>query len=207
MKIGVLAIQGDYGTHAKALEEIGFETVEIRRPSDAGFRNPAEGEAPDTELGLLEGLKEPLIEGIVLPGGESSTFDLLGRRYGVDRMLKELAKLGKTIFGTCAGAIWLGKGTHHKVTSLGIIDAEISRNAYGRQVDSFITDIPVKGLDKPFESIFIRAPKINNIGPDVEIVAEYNNDPVFVRQGNVWICTFHPERSADRRMHKLIFGA
>ncbi len=207
MLIGVLALQGDYGTHAEALHEIGVESIEVRRPEDAGFINPA---TPRDELihraSDKEAAMRPVPDGLILPGGESSTIDLLGRQYGLDFLMSAFAASGKILFGTCAGAIWLGKGEHHKVTPLGLIDVDVERNAYGRQVDSFIAPIEIKGLDEPFEAVFIRAPKITRIGLDVEVLAEYKGDPVLVRQGNIWLATFHPERTNDRRLHKMIFG-
>ncbi|MCB2211058.1 pyridoxal 5'-phosphate synthase glutaminase subunit PdxT [bacterium] len=214
--VGVLALQGDYGTHAQALRDIGIEAVEVRRPEDAGFMNPKapryarkEGSTPGSSLMKQRDHKialKPAPDGLILPGGESSTIDLLGRRYGLDFLMGAFAASGKTLFGTCAGAIWLGKGQHHKVTPLGLVDVDVERNAYGRQVDSFIAPIEINGLDSPFEAVFIRAPKFTRIGPDVEVLAEYNGDPVLVRQRNIWLATFHPERTADRRLHQLIFG-
>jgi pyridoxal 5'-phosphate synthase pdxT subunit len=213
--IGVLALQGDYGTHAEALTEIGIEAVEVRRPEDAGFLNP---KAPrfvqkhGTDLNPLMSDEDrkvalkPVPDGLILPGGESSTIDLLGRQYGLDFLMGAFAASGKILFGTCAGAIWLGKGEHHKVTPLALVDVDVERNAYGRQRDSFITPIDITGLSDPFEAVFIRAPKITRIGLDVEVLAEYEGDPVLVRQGNIWLATFHPERSADRRLHRLILG-
>ncbi|GBE30923.1 MAG TPA: pyridoxal 5'-phosphate synthase glutaminase subunit PdxT [Bacteroidetes bacterium] len=215
MLIGVLALQGDYGTHAEALTEIGVKSVEIRRPEDAGFLNPKaprytrKQEAGEGKPLIRESDREavlrPVPDGLILPGGESSTIDLLGRRYGLDFLMSAFAASGKILFGTCAGAIWLGKGEHHKVTPLGLIDVDVERNAYGRQLDSFIEPINVRGLDEPFEAVFIRAPKFTRIGPGVEVIAEHNGDPVLVRQRNIWLATFHPERTADRRLHQMIF--
>lgn len=185
MLVGVLALQGDFATHQEALTDIGIESVQIRS------REQAQRLAPDA---------------YILPGGESSTFDLLGRRYGLDVLMAEEAAAGKLIFGTCAGAIWLGKGTHHKVAPLGLIDVEVQRNAYGRQVDSHISEIAVRGLETPFEAVFIRAPVFQTIGEGVEVYAEHRSAPVLVRSGNIWLATFHPERTPDRRLHKLIFS-
>ncbi len=207
MLIGVLALQGDFETHETALNDVGLDVVEIRTAEDAGFANPNKprearrGAAAQPDIAL-----KAVPDGIVIPGGESSTFDLLGRRYGINNLISAFAASGKTIFGTCAGAIWLGKGDHHKVKSLELIDVTIERNAYGRQVDSFTAPVNIDGLDDPFEAVFIRAPKITAIGPGVEVLAEYNGDPVLVRQNNIWLCTFHPERTDDRRIHKLVFN-
>jgi len=205
--VGILAIQGDYATHSKALSDIGVEVVEIRRAEDAGFANPSsakdarKGNLVDPDIALKK-----IPDGMIIPGGESSTFDLLGRRYGLDKLFYAFAASGKTLFGTCAGAIWLGKGEHHKVKSLGLIDVDLERNAYGRQVDSFNTQIDIKGFDSPFDAVFIRAPKITRLGKDIEVLAEYKGDPVFVRWKNIWLTTFHPERTNDRRIHQLVFS-
>lgn len=206
MLVGVLALQGDYGTHADALNDIGVDTVLVRKPEDAGFANPS-AERTQTFRTVKDGeLRDrPVPDALVLPGGESSTFDLLGRRYGLDRLVASFAASGKTVLGTCAGAIWLGKGDHHKVTPLGLIDVDVQRNAYGRQVDSHISPIEVKGLDEPFEAVFIRAPIFTRVGKDVEVLSEHRGQPVLVRSGNLWMATFHPERTPDRRLHELIF--
>jgi len=206
MLAGVIALQGDYETHEESLRRIGIETVQVRRCEDAGFANPKAPRKKNIQTSRdREVAIRPMPDALVLPGGESSTFDLLGRKYGIDSLLSAYAAIGKTIFGTCAGAIWLGKGEHHKVNPLGLIDIDIERNAYGRQVDSFIDKLDINGLDDPFEAVFIRAPKITRVGKGVEILAEYNGDPVFVRQGNIWVATFHPERTDDTRLHQLIF--
>lgn len=186
MLVGVLALQGDFATHQEALAEIGVESVQIRSREQALQASP---------------------DAYILPGGESSTFDLLGRHYGLDHLMADEAKAGKLIFGTCAGAIWLGKGKHHKVTPLGLIDVEVERNAYGRQVDSHVSEIEIKGLNTPFEAVFIRAPVFRSIGKGVEVLAEHRGAPVLVRADNVWLATFHPERTKDRRLHEMIFAS
>ncbi len=207
MLIGVLALQGDYGTHEQAIREAGHEAVEIRRAEDAGFANPkAPRDARRKAQADPKVAMTHVPEALVIPGGESSTMDLLGRRYGLDVLLGAFAASGKILFGACAGAIWLGKGTHHKVTPLELIDVTLERNAYGRQIDSFIDEIEVDGLDGAFEAVFIRAPKITKVGPDVEVLAEHDGDPVLVRKNNIWLATFHPERVEDRRIHNLVFG-
>ncbi len=206
MLVGVIAIQGDYETHQTALQDVGAETVQIRKSEDAGFANP---NVPRTKIeakSVRQYMKVKSPDALVVPGGESHTIDMLGRQYGIDSLLSAYAATGKLIFGTCAGAIWLGKGTHHKTEPLELIDVDLERNAYGRQRDSFIADIDVKGLENPFEAVFIRAPKITRIGDGVEVIAECNGDPVLVRKNNIWLATFHPERSENRDLHKLIFG-
>lgn len=176
MKIGVLAIQGDFDAHKKRLEELGAEVVLVRKP---------------------EQLDE--IDGLVIPGGESGAFlKILGER-GFAK-LREFVRL-KPTFGTCAGAIMLAKEvTNPEQPGLGALDIGIRRNAYGRQIDSSIREGQFGGA--PLEMVFIRAPKIERIGPDVEVLATEGKDPVAVRQGRTMAATFHPELSKDPRVHQ-----
>jgi 5'-phosphate synthase pdxT subunit len=176
MTIGVLALQGDFDAHRKRLEELGAKAVLVKKP---------------------ERLDE--IDGLVIPGGESSTFlKLLGEK-GFER-LKEFVRV-KPTFGTCAGAILLAKEVENpKQRGLGVLDISIRRNAYGRQVDSSIRE--GKFLGDPAEMVFIRAPKIERVGPEVEVIATEGGDPVAVRQGSVMAATFHPELSQDPRVHQ-----
>ena len=182
MKIGVLALQGDFDAHRHRLEELGAEVVLIRKP---------------------EQLDQ--IDGLVIPGGESSTFLKVLGQAGFDQ-LKQFVRL-KPTFGTCAGAILLAKEVENpKQVGLGAIDISIRRNAYGRQVDSSIRE--GKFGDSAIEMVFIRAPKIERLGPGVEVLATEgsNNDPVAVRQGNVMAATFHPELSDDPRVHQAFLN-
>ena len=189
MKIGVLALQGDFDAHRRRLEELGAQVVLVKKP---------------------EQLDE--IDGLVIPGGESSTFlKLLGE--------KGFAKLNdfvraKPTFGTCAGAILLASEVENpRQTGLGALDIRIRRNAYGRQIDSSIREgkflSPGNGADRvadadaPLEMVFIRAPKIERLGPGVEVIATEGEDPVAVRQGKVMAATFHPELSDDTRVHRV----
>ena len=175
-KIGVLALQGDFDAHRKRLEELGAEVVLVKKP---------------------EQLDE--IDGLVIPGGESSTFLKLLGEAGFEK-LKEFVRL-KPTFGTCAGAILLAKDVENpKQTGLGAIDIAIQRNAYGRQIDSSIREGLFRG--SPIEMIFIRAPKFSRLGPEVEVLATEGNDPVLVRQGKTMAATFHPELSEDPRVHQ-----
>jgi pyridoxal 5'-phosphate synthase pdxT subunit len=176
MKIGVLALQGDFDAHRKRLEELGAEVVLIKKP---------------------EQLDE--IASLVIPGGESSTFlKLLGD--------EGFAKLNdfvhaKPTFGTCAGCILLASDVENpKQTGLGALDITVRRNAYGRQLDSSIRE--GRFLNDPIEMVFIRAPKIERVGPGVEVVATEGKDPVLVRKGTTLAATFHPELSADPRIHQ-----
>lgn len=176
MKIGVLAIQGDFDAHRRRLEELGAEVVLVRRPE---------------ELDHLDGL--------VIPGGESTTFLKFLERGGFLDKLRQFVRT-KPTFGTCAGAILLAdEVSNPPQRGLGAIDIAIRRNAYGRQVDSFIDELDSK-LGR-VEAVFIRAPKIERVGPAVEVLATENNDPVLVRQGKVMAATFHPELSDDATVH------
>jgi len=179
-RIGILAIQGDYAAHAAALTEAGAEPVEVRNPA---------------ELDSLDGL--------ILPGGESTTMlKFLERRHFLDRLRDYAAS--KPVFGTCAGCILLAKNvTHPAQKSLGLLDATVERNAYGRQIDSSIVTAPTSLPGEPLEMVFIRAPRIAETGPAVEVLARRDGFPVLVRQGNLMAATFHPELSSDRRVHRL----
>jgi 5'-phosphate synthase pdxT subunit len=181
MKIGVLALQGDFDAHRKRLEELGAEVVLVKKP---------------------EQLDE--IEGLVIPGGESGTFLRLLGEAGFEK-LKQFVRV-KPTFGTCAGAILLASEVENpKQTGLGALDIRIRRNAYGRQIDSSIRQgklIDGKSDESPIEMVFIRAPKIERVGPGVEVIATEGSDPVAVRQGRVMAATFHPELSDDTRVHR-----
>lgn len=178
-KIGVLAIQGDYAAHAAALSEAGAMPLEIRNPD---------------ELGGLDGL--------VLPGGESTTMlKFLERRQFFD----ELQNFCRTrpVFGTCAGAILLSREVRNPAQrSLGILDAVVERNAYGRQIDSTILTAETSLPGGPLEMVFIRAPRIVSTGPGVEVLAKRGGFPTLVRQGDTMAATFHPELTSDYRVHK-----
>ena len=179
-RIGVLAIQGDYSAHAEALMEAGAEPVEVRNPA---------------ELDQLDGL--------ILPGGESTTILKFLERRGLFESLKEFA--GKRpVFGTCAGAILLAREVRHpKQRSLEALDAVVERNAYGRQIDSTILTEPTSLPGPPLEMVFIRAPRFVETGSEVEVLARREGSPVLIRQGDLLAATFHPELSTDRRIHRL----
>jgi len=181
MKIGVLAIQGDFDAHRHRLEELGAEVVLVRKP---------------------EQLDE--VDGLVIPGGESTTFLKVLGEQGLQK-LKEFV-VTKPTFGTCAGCIMLANQVENPPQKgLGAMDITVQRNAYGRQIDSFIAPSPavaaVEAGGGPIEMVFIRAPKIAKVGPRVEVLARQGNDPVLVRQGNTLAATFHPELSDDSRVH------
>ena len=189
-KIGVLALQGDFDAHRRRLEELGAEVVLVKKPEQLGE-----------------------IDGLVIPGGESSTFLKLLGQQGFEK-LNEFVR-AKPTFGTCAGAILLAKEVENPTqTGLGALDIRIRRNAYGRQIDSSIREgkflVRNNGADSgeddksnaPLEMVFIRAPKIERLGPGVEVIATEGKDPVAVRQGRVMAATFHPELSEDTRVHR-----
>jgi len=177
MKIGVLAIQGDFDAHKQRLEELGAHVVLVRKP---------------------EQLDQ--IDGLVIPGGESGAFLKILGEQGVAR-LKEFVRV-KPTFGTCAGAIMLAKEvTNPDQPGLGALDIGVRRNAYGRQIDSSIRT--GKLGESPLEMVFIRAPKIERMGPGVEVIATEGKDPVAVRQGKAMAATFHPELSEDTRLHQV----
>jgi pyridoxal 5'-phosphate synthase pdxT subunit len=176
MKIGVLAIQGDFDAHRRRLEELGAEVVLVRKPEE---------------------LDE--VEGLVIPGGESGAFLRILGEDGMKK-LRDFVRV-KPTFGTCAGAIMLAKEiTNPAQVGLGALDVRIRRNAYGRQIDSSIRE--GKFGDAPVEMVFIRAPKIEKLGAGVEVIATEGDDPVAVRQGKIMAATFHPELSQDTRIHK-----
>ena len=182
--IGVLAIQGDYAAHAEALSESGANPVEVRKPEQ------------------LAG-----IDGLVLPGGESTTILRFLEKHSFFEILREFCGK-KPIFGTCAGTILLAREVLNPAQlSLGILDAVVERNAYGRQIDSAIVTAETTLAGGPLEMVFIRAPRILKTGPNVNVLAERDGFPVLVSQGRVLAATFHPELSRDRRVHRLFVEA
>jgi 5'-phosphate synthase pdxT subunit len=179
MRIGVLAIQGDYEAHRARLEQLGAEVTLVRKPEQLDA-----------------------IDGIVIPGGESSTFLNFLAERGFLEKLRDFVST-KPTFGTCAGAILLAKHVENPPQqSLDVMDIRIRRNAYGRQIDSSIREAQTKLGQKPLEMVFIRAPKIVGTGKGVEVLAMLGGDPVLVRQGKILAATFHPELSDDTRVHQ-----
>ena len=177
MKIGVLALHGDFAAHRRRLEELGAEVIEVRKP---------------------EQLED--IDGLVIPGGESSTFLKLLGEHGFQK-LSEFVR-SKPTFGTCAGSILLARDVENPPQKgIGAIDITVRRNAYGRQIDSSIIALATKLGPEPLEQVYIRAPRIERAGPGVEVLAERDGYPVLVRQGKVMASTFHPELSDDPRVH------
>ena len=173
MRIGVLALQGDFEAHAAMLERLGAEAREVRVPAD------------------LEG-----IDGLIIPGGESTTIGLGIEREGLAEPLREFARSGRPVLGTCAGLIVLDR------RHLGVLDVEAERNAFGRQVASFEAELDFEG--RPLTGVFIRAPRVRDHGEAVEVLAEVDGHPVAVRQENVLAVSFHPELTGEGRLHEWI---
>ena len=177
LKIGILALQGDFDAHRKRIEELGAEVVLVRKPEQ------------------LAG-----IDGLIIPGGESSVFlNLLGEK-GFQKLTDFV--LSKPVFGTCAGCILLAREVESPAQKgIGVLDITVRRNAYGRQIDSTILEGPSQLGGPPLEQVYIRAPRIERVGPGVEVLAEREGHPVLIRQGKLLAATFHPELSADTRVH------
>ena len=171
MKIGVLAVQGNFREHLAMLRRLGADAVEVRKPEQ------------------LDGL-----DGLVVPGGESTTFMRLMRLYGLDEAIRAFAG---PILGTCAGMIVLDRN------HLGLMDVEVDRNAYGRQVASFEADLALEGETEPLRGVFIRAPRLRERGEDVQVLAEHDGEPVLLREGRFLVAAFHPELTEDTRVHEL----
>jgi 5'-phosphate synthase pdxT subunit len=168
VKIGVLALQGNFREHTAMLRRLGAEVVEVRKPEQ------------------LDGL-----DGLVIPGGESTTITRLMRLYGIDDALR---RFEGAVFGTCAGMILLDR------EHLGLVDLVAERNAYGRQVASFEADLELDG--RPLRGVFIRAPRVRDVGAEVEVLAEHDGEPVLLRQGRFLVASFHPELTDDTRVHE-----
>jgi 5'-phosphate synthase pdxT subunit len=178
--IGIISFQGDYEKHRDVLTRLGAEVRPVRSPDD------------------LVGVR-----GLIIPGGESTTIGKLMDRFGLIAAVRDAAKDGLPILGTCAGAILLAREIESSdQVRLGVLDIAVRRNAYGRQVDSFESSLTIRSLgDQPFEGVFIRAPMITSIGPRVEVLAEFEDAPVLVRRDRIVALTFHPELTADTRIH------
>jgi len=181
VKIGVLALQGAAAEHIQMLSALGAEAVPVRLPSE------------------LDGL-----EALIIPGGESTTISKLLSDYGLMEPIRRLAKKGFPIFGTCAGLVLLAKKAPNlQMESIGVMDIEVERNAFGRQADSFEADLKIPALHNgTFHGIFIRAPIIEKAERGVEVLCQLNGKPVAVRQGKLLACVFHPELTDDLRLHK-----
>lgn len=193
MNIGVLALQGDFLEHQAMLQRLGVETRQVRLPEQ------------------LEGL-----DGLIIPGGESTTIAKLASEYGLMEPLRRFGQ-SRAIWGTCAGAIFLSRDAKRQQPLLGLMDITVERNAFGRQVDSFVTDLPIPALaeepGRPFHAVFIRAPLIERVGPGVEVLASLPADSrrpapaiVAARQGRLLATAFHPELTDDLRFHRYFLS-
>jgi pyridoxal 5'-phosphate synthase pdxT subunit len=179
VKIGILAVQGDFEAHAAMLAGMGVETVEVRTPAD------------------LAGC-----DGLILPGGESTTQLQFLHEEGLDAAIRKFAAEDKAIFGTCAGAILLASEVRNpRQDSLGLLDMTVLRNGYGRQVHSDVVSGPSILRKEPLEMVFIRGPVIERVGPGLEVLAEYAGKPALVQKGNIMACAFHPELTRDAIVH------
>ena len=170
MKIGVLAVQGNFREHAAMLRALGADVIEVRLP---------------------EQLDE--LDGLVIPGGESTAIMRLIRLYGLEEAIRQFAA---PVFGTCAGMILLDR------RHLGLVDVEVERNGYGRQLASFEADLELEDGGEPLRGIFIRAPRVTDAGPSVEVLASHDGVPVLLRQGRFLVASFHPELTEDTRVHE-----
>jgi pyridoxal 5'-phosphate synthase pdxT subunit len=180
VKIGTLAVQGDFAAHAAMLAGLGAETVDVRTVSDLDD-----------------------CDGLILPGGESTTQLQFLQEEGLFEAVKKFAADGRAVFGTCAGAILLATEVKNPAqAALGLLDMTVLRNAYGRQMASDVFFGSSKLTDVPLEMVFIRAPIIDRVGPGIEVLAEYGGKPVLVRKANVMAATFHPELTADSTVHR-----
>ena len=170
MLVGVLALQGNFREHAAMLRALGADVVEVRLPEQ------------------LDGL-----DGVVIPGGESTAIMRLARLYGLEEGIR---RFQGAVLGTCAGMILLDRA------HLGLVDLEVDRNAYGRQVASFEADLALAGEEAPLRGVFIRAPRVRDAGPEVEVLAEHDGEPVLLRDGRFLVASFHPELTDDTRVHQ-----
>lgn len=184
MNIGVLALQGAVAEHIRSINLAGAEGVAVKK---------------------TEQLAE--VDGLIIPGGESTTIGKLMRKYGFIEAIREYAQAGKPVFGTCAGLIVLAQRLEgNEEPHLGLMDMTVARNAFGRQRESFETDLDVKGIETPLRAVFIRAPLIKEVGESVEVLSSYQGEIVTARQGNLLASSYHPELTDDYRLHELFIS-
>jgi pyridoxal 5'-phosphate synthase pdxT subunit len=179
MKAGVLALQGDFREHAAVLSDLGTAPLLVRTPEELAS-----------------------VECLAIPGGESTTISRLARRHGLVEPIRARALEGMPVLGTCAGMIVMAKEVDDGEPLFSLLDIRVTRNAYGRQVDSFEADVPLRGQDNPVRAVFIRAPVVEEVGPGVEVLAELDGRPIVVREGRLLAATFHPELAGDGRLHR-----
>lgn len=184
-RVGVLALQGDVREHLRILQSLGAEPAEVKTP---------------------EHLRT--VDGLVIPGGESTTIGKMAVRFGLLEPLRSAVGDGLPVYGTCAGMILLASAvTEGDQPLIGALDVVVKRNAFGRQNESFEADLEVEGMDEPFHAVFIRAPWIEKVGSDVEILSEIYDHPVMVRQGAILASSFHPELTGDGRIHQMLLDS
>jgi 5'-phosphate synthase pdxT subunit len=181
-RVGVLALQGDFREHLHVLESLGAEAVGVKKPEHLGQ-----------------------VDALVIPGGESTTIGKMAARFGLIEPLRESIEGGLPTYGTCAGLILLaGAVTEGDQPLIGALDVVVRRNAFGRQNESFEADLEIDGLEEPFHAVFIRAPWVEKVGGAVEVLADVEDHPVMVRQGNILATSFHPELTGDGRIHQML---
>ncbi len=180
-RVGVLALQGDVREHRQILDDLGAESVSVKHPEELAA-----------------------IDGLVIPGGESTTIGKMAVRFGLIDQLRSVIREGMPVYGTCAGMILLAASlTEGDQPLIGALDVLVRRNAFGRQNESFESSLDVDGLDDPFHAVFIRAPWIEKVGSQVEVLASIEEHPVMVRQDSIMASSFHPELTGDGRIHKM----
>jgi pyridoxal 5'-phosphate synthase pdxT subunit len=183
VKVGVLALQGDFREHRRTLAEAGADAVEVRTPDELAD-----------------------VEALVIPGGESTTISKLARSSGLVEPIKERASGGMPILGTCAGMIVMAERLVGGEPLLSLMDVTVVRNAYGRQVDSFEADVAVEGVEHPVRGVFIRAPQVRDVGDEVKVLARHEGRPVVLEQGNLLAVSFHPELADEPALHRYLIG-
>jgi 5'-phosphate synthase pdxT subunit len=181
-RVGVLALQGDVREHIRILDSLGADATDVKKPEQ------------------LE-----RVDALVIPGGESTTIGKMAVRFGLSEPLRAALGDGLPVYGTCAGMILLaGAVTEGDQPLLGALDVVVKRNAFGRQNESFEADLEIEGLEDPFHAVFIRAPWIEKVGSEVEVLSEVDDHPVMVRQGRILATSFHPELTGDGRIHQML---
>lgn len=183
MKAGVLALQGDFREHARVLADAGATPVEVRTTDDLAR-----------------------VDALVIPGGESTTIGKLARSAGLVEPIRERAAEGMPMLGTCAGMIVMASEVEGGEPLLSLVDLAVRRNAYGRQVDSFEADVDVEGIEHPVRAVFIRAPIVERMGPQVRVLATYEGRAVVLEQGNLVVASFHPELVGETRLHEYVLA-
>jgi 5'-phosphate synthase pdxT subunit len=183
MKVGVLALQGDFREHGRVLRDLGVEPLEVRTPDR-----------------LAE------VEALIIPGGESTTMAKLARWHELVEPIRDRARRGMPVMGTCAGMIVMADSVEDGEPLFSLMNVTVRRNAYGRQVDSFEADVDVEGIDEPVRAVFIRAPWVERIGREVKVLAEHGGHPVVLEQGHFLAAAFHPELVGEARLHEYFLG-